>query len=69
MKTRTGRLQCAAVAGIALSLVACAAIGPTAAVDDFGHKATRWDIELYWNCVRPEPGLLQVDGVAISTYI
>jgi hypothetical protein len=55
--------------GVGLSLVACAILTPDRPLDDFAHTAIRWDIELYWNCARPERGLLQVEGVAISTYL
>lgn len=68
METKTGTMRCAALAAVALSLVACTAVAGMRPAGDFAHKATRWDIELYWNCVRPEPGLLQVEGVVISTY-
>ena len=68
METQTAPLQWVALAAIALSLAACTVVAGLQPVDGFAHKAIRWDIELYWNCVRPEPGLLHVEGVAISTY-
>ena len=57
------------VLAAALGLVACTAVEMTQSMDDFAYNATRWDIDLHWNCVYPEPGLLQIEGVAISTYL
>jgi hypothetical protein len=51
-----------------LSLGACAAVAPTGPEYDFAYRATRGPVQLYWNCGHPEPGLLQVEGVAISPY-
>ncbi|HWT79310.1 MAG TPA: hypothetical protein VN648_10970, partial [Candidatus Methylomirabilis sp.] len=68
MGIKAGQLR-GVVLAAALGLVACTAVEMTRTMDDFAHNATRWDIEFHWNCVRSEPGLLQVEGVAISTYL
>lgn len=30
----------------------------------FAHRVATSDVMIYWNCSQPEPGLLQLDGVA-----
>jgi hypothetical protein len=56
--------------GVALALGGCAATGPGPGLDqtEYAHKATRGQVQLYWNCERPEPGLLVVAGYAVSPY-
>ncbi len=34
----------------------------------YAHEAERGIVNLYWNCSRPEAGLLVVEGYAISPY-
>jgi hypothetical protein len=29
----------------------------------FTHRVATPDVEVYWNCTRPEPGLVELDGV------
>lgn len=67
-KIRAGLL---ALAGVSIS--ACAADGTwrfTAAEPGlyppavFSHRVGTPHVVLYWNCSRPEPGMLRVDGVA-----
>ena len=56
-----------ALAGLAICLGACAGMAPQKAVlDDFSNRATRGPVYMYWNCSRPEGGLLQIDGVAVQ---
>jgi hypothetical protein len=50
---------------LALGLAGCAA-PQKAMLDDFPNHATRGPVYVYWTCSRPEPGLLQVDGVAVQ---
>jgi hypothetical protein len=51
---------------IAVGLSACASPGtepppyPPAA---FEHRVSAADVSVFWNCTRPEPNVLQVDGV------
>jgi hypothetical protein len=34
----------------------------------FAHRVASSHVELYWNCGRPEPGVLRLDGVAQNTW-
>jgi len=68
MGIKTGQLR-GVVLAAALDVVACTPFEMTRSMDDFAYNARRWDIEFHWNCVRSEPKLLQVEGVAISTYL
>jgi len=33
----------------------------------FAHRVSTADLTVYWNCVQPEPGAVQVDGVVQNT--
>ena len=59
---------------LAMALAACASletqqgqppIYPPAA---FSHRVGTSQVLLYWNCARPEPGVLRLDGVVHSAY-
>lgn len=59
--------------GVGMSLVACAADGtlqgpaaerPLYPPAVFAHRVGTDPVVLYWNCTRPEPGVLRLDGVA-----
>ncbi len=61
------------VAGAALGLVGCAAgagagpavpSGAAQPAAGYAHRASTSDVVLYWNCVRPDPGLLRLEGIA-----
>lgn len=67
MRIRTGVLAC-----LGIALTACAADGtwrppaqstlyPPAL---FAHRVASSHVGLYWNCTRPEPGVVRVEGVA-----
>jgi hypothetical protein len=34
----------------------------------YSHMVRTSDVALYWNCTRPDPALLQIDGVAFSPW-
>jgi hypothetical protein len=34
----------------------------------FAHRAANSELVMYWNCIRPDPGLLRVEGVAQSPW-
>jgi hypothetical protein len=67
MRIRTGVLAC-----LGIALTACAADGtwrPPAASTLyppalFAHRVASSHVALYWNCTRPEPGVVRVEGVA-----
>jgi hypothetical protein len=61
----------------AVGLSACAADGtlqlPAAASTPypppgFTHQGGNSHVELYWNCTQPEPGILQVEGLAFNPW-
>ena len=61
----------------AVGLSACAAYGtlqvPAVASTPypppgFTHQGGNSQVELYWNCARPEPGILQVEGLAFNPW-
>ena len=37
---------------------------PPASPDAFAHRAASSHVVLYWNCARPTPAVLRVDGIA-----
>jgi hypothetical protein len=52
---------------LALTLGACALPAARPAPyppDAYAHRVASSHVVLYWNCVRPEPGILRVEGVA-----
>ena len=52
---------------LALALGACALPAARPAPyppDAYAHRVASSHVVLYWNCVRPEPGILRVEGVA-----
>lgn len=52
---------------LALALGACAspaARPPLYSPGTYAHRVASSHVVLYWNCVRPEPGTLRVEGVA-----
>ena len=42
--------------------------GPLISPDAFTHRAASPHVVLYWSCERPEPGRLQLDGIAQSPW-
>jgi hypothetical protein len=59
-------------AGVCLGVAACAAgvawesVPPSPAVYPpaaFAHRVSTSDVSVYWNCTRPEPDALRVEGV------
>lgn len=70
---RIGKHRVAFSVLLAIGLSACAANGTlqlpaeTSAIYPptvFSHRVGTSHVVLYWNCTRPEPGLLRVEGVA-----
>lgn len=52
---------------LALTLSACASPAerpPLYSPGTYAHRVASSHLVLYWNCVRPEPGILRVEGVA-----
>jgi len=52
-------------------LAACAGPGVSAMQVDFSkyaHQVIDGTVALYWNCSRPSPGVVQVQGVANNPY-
>jgi hypothetical protein len=65
------------IAALALSVTGCASLGagqqsgaqpPAYPPDVFSHRVATSEVVLYWNCSRPEPGVLRLDGVAQSPW-
>ncbi len=61
---------------VALTLAACSPQGPYRPLAAqppiypqavFAHRVSSPDVDIYWNCTRPEEGLLRVNGVAQNT--
>ncbi len=42
-----------------------AAVNPSATLN---HRVSNAQVVLYWNCTRPEPGVVRLDGVVYSPY-
>jgi len=62
---------------LAVSLTACTSLGAQQASDSlrpvyppaaFSHRVGTMQVLLYWNCLRPEPGVLRLEGVIQSAY-
>jgi hypothetical protein len=60
------------VASISLLLSACAGYAPGGPVRAgstvyppalYAHRVSTNDVEVYWNCTRPEPAVVQLEGV------
>ena len=71
------RIHFALIAALALNVAGCASPGtgqqsggrPSVYPPDvFSHRVGTSEIVLYWNCSRPDPGVLRVDGVAQSPW-
>ncbi len=58
------------LAGLALALAACAGDAPSRTLDvnSYAHQVTDGTVALYWNCSRPAPGLLRVEGMASNPH-
>ncbi len=57
----------------ALGLAGCAAVegtgpygtaSPTQSAAAYAHRMSTSDVVLFWNCARPEPGVLRLEGIA-----
>jgi hypothetical protein len=68
MRTLKRRLQSLMLAIFASVLVACAAAKPLPSLDDYAHQLHDGTVVLFWNCSRPEPGLVQVAGWANNPF-
>ncbi len=58
---------------LALSLIGCASgqapvTAPPALPSAFAHRVGSTYVVLYWNCERPGPGRLELDGIAQSPW-
>ena len=56
---------------LALLTIALAACGTAKAMPNFNtfqHRVTDGTVALFWNCSRPEPGVVRVEGVANNPY-
>ena len=66
------RTHLAFIAVLALTVAGCASPGtgqPSIYPPDvFAHRVATSEIVLYWNCSRPDAGILRVDGVAQSPW-
>jgi hypothetical protein len=67
--------QSLVVMTLLMGLAGCAAMeGPgkspvsSAPPETFAHRVATSEVVLLWNCQRPEPGLLRLDGVAQSPW-
>lgn len=58
-------LGACAPGGTLQSLAAAPPVYPPA---EFAHRVASSHVVLYWNCARPEPGILRLDGVAHSPW-
>jgi len=58
------------LAVLALALAACAGGASSMNLDfsSYAHKVTDGTVALYWNCSRPAPGRVRVEGVANNPY-
>ncbi len=52
----------------ALALAACGLAKPLPNFDSFAHRVSDSTVALYWNCSRPEPGLVRMEGVVNNPY-
>lgn len=59
-----GLSACAADGTSVLSAAAPAPYPPPG----YAHRVASSHMELYWNCTRPEPGVLELDGVAVNPW-
>ena len=52
-------------------LAGCAGANSSMNVDfsSYAHQVTDGKVALYWNCSRPSPGVVQVQGVANNPYM
>ncbi len=68
------RCSCKVLAGMAaVGLAACTGLGGTGSQGSahpglpapvYAHRMSTSDVVLYWNCARPEPGVLRLEGMA-----
>jgi hypothetical protein len=71
------RLRSVLMAVAALGLVGCAAgegtgpygtASPTQPTAAYVHRASTSEVVLYWNCARPDPEVLRLEGIAQSPW-
>ena len=62
---------------LGIMLAACASEEPPAAVmlgntqwppTEYKHTVSTGAVRQYWNCARPEPGVMRLDGVAVNLW-
>ncbi len=68
MHISTRRPHAVTLAFFAVALGACGLAKPLPPLDRYAHYVTDGNVALYWNCSRPEPGVVQVAGWANSPY-
>jgi hypothetical protein len=68
------RQCCMALVGLGMAACAAEGIGTPAPTQPplyppavFAHRVSTTDVSVYWNCTRPEPGALRVEGVVQNT--
>jgi hypothetical protein len=68
MEFMTRRFYAGMLCLVAVALAACGLAKPLPNFDSFAHRVTDGTVALYWDCSRPEPGLLRVMGWANNPY-
>ncbi len=68
MHISTRGLHALIVTLFAVALAACGLAKPLPDFDSFAHRVSDSTVALYWNCSRPEPGLVRMEGVANNPY-
>ncbi len=68
MHISTRRPHAFIVTLFAVPLAACGLAKPLPDFDSFAHRVSDSTVALYWNCSRPEPGVVQVAGWANNPY-
>ncbi len=68
MHISTRRLHAVTLPIFAVALGACGLGEPLPPFDKYAHYVSDSNVALYWNCSRPEPGVVQVAGWANNPY-
>jgi hypothetical protein len=64
----TRRIHAAIITFLAVAMTACGLGKPMPPLDSYAHRVTDGNVALYWDCSRPEPGLVRVAGWANNPY-
>jgi len=68
MRISKGPLRAVTLAFFAFTVMACGLGKPMPPLDSYAHQVNDGNVALYWNCSRPETGLVQVAGWANNPY-